>query len=333
MLTFYQDKQQYNIIQLSAGTPAMNFSLSHLLMNKPGALFYYIPDKPNKDVYEDKMFNELNIKNHLITIKELITHYDYNGALKVVKNSPFKNNQVLIKILSFLNNRKNFNVNEETLNKEARYISAQAHTFFPDIFNHARKLLDNDIQYTFTEFYYQIQLYFNIHNFVGAIALIFSFFDNLMQYLIEQYLGIKLDDVNRGKSENLKNAIEKIPALDKKMEKKKLNKSNPSGVVFKKTISHFRNEDRDGVADIFYQNYKKFERFQDIRNKGPFGHGTKGLSQEYIEEKYGDTIQNILKNLAYLLCEMDLLKDEFSYDSYNRQIIDYMGKEAGTNLN
>jgi hypothetical protein len=109
-LTGEPDKQQYNIIQLSAGTPAMNFSLSHLLMNKPGALFYYIPDKPNKDAYEDKTFNELNIKNHLNTIKELITHYDYNGALKVVKNSPFRNNQVLIKILFFFNDRKNFNV-------------------------------------------------------------------------------------------------------------------------------------------------------------------------------------------------------------------------------
>jgi hypothetical protein len=30
---------------------------------------------------------------------------------------------------------------------------------------------------------------------------------------------------------------------------------------------------------------------------------------------------------------MDLLKYEFSYDSYNKQIIDYMEKEAGTDMN
>ena len=86
-------------------------------------------------------------------------------------------------------------------------------------------------------------------------------------------------------------------------------------------------------ARSFIDSYHKFESFQDIRNHGPFSHGTQGISKERIEEQYGGTIQNIIHDLGTLLEKSHLLQDTFSYDSYNSQIIEYMAKETEIDLN
>jgi hypothetical protein len=323
--------QRYNITQISAGTPAMNFALAQSLMNKPGATFYNIPENISKEAYEDTTFNELNLRKYIDTIKNLLENYDYAGARKVIRYSPFGNNEVLDTILHVLNQRKNFHITKEIINNAVRFIDDKAKDSFPNLYEDMYCLYTQQKEYKYTEFYYQIRIYFNIHNFTGAIALIFSFFDNLLQHLVEQLLDFRLDDITNNKSEKLKATIEKNEELNQKFEKSNLDKRMPSGKVLHKIINFFKK--RDGKAQSFIETYHKFESFQNIRNHGPFAHGTQGISKEQIEEQYDGTIQNIIHDLETLLKKLHLLQDTFSYDAYNSRIIEYMEKKTGIDLN
>lgn len=327
--------QRYNITQISAGTPAMNFALAQALMHTPGATFYNIPDNKSKEAYEDKTFNELNLRKYIDTIKTLLDNYDYGGAQKIIRNSPFGNDEVLNKIIKVLNHRKNFHITEKIMNYDVRFVAENAGNRFPNIYDDMYYLYQQFPQYKYAEFYYQIKIYFSTYNFTGAIALIFSFFDNLMQHLVEQLLNIQLDDVKNNQSEKLKAAIERNDALNKKFEEKKLNKKRPSGKVLHKIISFFKDQDKGAKA--FIESHHKFEKFQDIRNHGPFAHGTKGISKQRIEEQYEGTIQNLINDLKTLLTKMNLFinKEEvsFAYDTYNAKIIEYIKGAAGINGN
>ena len=317
----------YNIIQISAGTPQMYYSLAHNFMNKPGVLYYYIARENGKSTaYENKTFNSINKKNHLDIISSLLENFNYAGALNVVKKSPFRNDDILIKILNILTKKLNFNIDSEAF-ESARYVFEKEKNLFPDIYSEINGIYNKDKKYLFTEFYLQIEILFKINNYTGAVAMIFSFFDNIRQYLIEKLLDIKIDDVKNSISEKLNDSVTKIDGLRQKFENKENKvKIQVNTTNYEKIIEYFEENKNDNNCKIFREISKKFitDEFLEIRNKGPFAHGTKGISEEEISKIYGDGSNKMISDLKKLLGKLDLFVKNMTYKNYNAKIEEYI---------
>ena len=310
----------FNIIQTSAGTPQMYLSLSFALMNMPGLKFYSISRQNEKSVVlENAAFEKINNERHFNSILMLIKNYSYSGAKSIFETSPFRNNQIINWILTILIDKLNFNINDHTL-ECARNLNATNNPEFDPLIKEVFGLAGSDPKYNFTEFYNQIKVYFERKNYNSALALIFSLFDNLRQLLVEDLLNIKLL-MSDGKCRKLEEIIKKN---NWESDFSNLNYDNPSKPVLTKILKKFAGQDER--VKIFFKYHKKFDEFQNLRNKGPFAHGTAGISEQNIFDKYMGGIPVILNDLKNMLEGIRYFSNETNYKKYN-ELIEKLMKE------
>jgi len=323
---YVEDKDQeistnlYNILQLSAGTSQMNMSLAHQMMIKRGVEYYYI-DRLNQDqsiARKDNVFDFIHKRNVLNVINELLSNYEYDGVFKVIEHLNYNVDNDFRCLLQVTSDRKNFAVTEDTVNTSRNLVSDFDYYYkdFRKLFKFIRGLYQNEIVYCFAEFYYQISSYFEKAHFNQGVALIFSLFDNIRQYLFEKITGIKIK-VDNGICKELAEFIEKDQDLNKEIEKSKLDKYKPTSVVLGKIIKYF--SDKNEIAKMYNNIRKKLEPVERLRNNGPFAHGMDGLNEKNIIRVYEGGIEMLLKDIKEFLEAVDVEIDtDLSYNGINK---------------
>ncbi len=302
-----------NYYCLSSGTPAMilSFSLAVLPYN---LIYHYVPNDKRHTAKVIRQFDEFRKKQYAQQIDILIGSFHYATALQIIGESPFRNDDVLVQIVSALDARQRFAWSETI--KISRQIEPSAQKYFSWISH----LQNQDIGYYLLEMLARIELAISQKDLQVTLAWLFNILENCRNLLLQKYIGIEIKPVKKDKK-NTFPAWEKYintSGLFADNEKDDLlffgpSRTNVLKVLKRKlllmnqdvTISEKDKTNLKAVIDFL----KKVESninledgsnksLQQLRNEGPFAHGIHGIEQGLFEQIWpGSGVHGFLHEL------------------------------------
>jgi len=304
-----------NYISVTAGTPSEVVNLALTSMDLPVEYYYF--DRVTHTARKTKLFQKLNRQNYASVLSGLVNSYEYESALRIAKESPFRDNFDILTLLEVMRRRILFNFYGAL--EESRKIHIDN-----DIISSLRDTLSDlaqlDNKKLLAELFYRVELCFEKKDFLEGIPLLFSLLDNTLQYLFVNQTDIKIKKIN-GHFREFNEFIENNLKLKKYLEKDKIKyKDNPSQVTLIKILNWLNKNSPSKCFQELLAFRKKCEQrkstlygkisLMDLRNEGPYAHGSRGINEELLKQiypPYGEaTLMSDLKTCMELVLNSTL---------------------------
>ena len=322
-------KAKKRIISLSGGTPQMNGALYIILSSLylDGNEFYNIFEGELIPVNHEKTINKILVKKSCL---DLLKINKYQSIVELLKKSKLQNNQSLVLLLKYAQQRKNFDFEkaQEHLEHFLELIPMSLHQHY-QIFSLQEKPNPLDL---IKELFWNMETSYKNQNYLFFVALLFRLEEALL-YEINNYLFKQKfkKDLNEKKNHhafsqhleneelNIWNSLQKkyyktlplkidpddlgrpvffyIATL--KLENQRVNDRPIKSIleVFDKVNKYCYNELDEEERIQKYKDKKSTECLGDLRNSSIIAHGFMPVSKEKIEKLYGESIENLYLRL------------------------------------
>lgn len=321
-----------NFIALSAGTPAMITSVALNSIGLPVKYFYIMRKKPYSEALEVNVFHQINLERYVVVIEPLIRNYEYTLASEVVKKSPLRSNFQLLNLIEIMDKRVSFNF------KEAMKLIHECDNELKEKLIDISRLAQGEKNILWLEIFSQIEINFSKRDYLTGTAFIFSLMENIRNWFFEEKTKVRLKKV-KDEFIDFNKYIEDNPCLKEHLEKKKCGwRNSPNRVVLLEILNWINEKNPDELLAMALNFIKKVETqgqtssygkmsLADLRNKGPFAHGTTGISEELLKQIYPpygkDGIITDIKDFLLNLCKFQGAWHN-PYDLINEEIIRLM---------
>lgn len=315
-----------NYVQVTAGTPAMCFSLILALRNIPAPLKIFnlmkIADGKETQVKESVFLEKLVFSERKAVIKRLIDSYSYADALKELEESGLFGASELKSLLRAMKLRRLFDF------KNARNCVGDLKKDFPgrkkfwDYFSNTLGSIQkmSDAKFRLKASFEEMEIYLKKGEYHSACAALFNFTDLLLSVafdkLKEEGIVEKLKNEANLPDEKgiLSSAIEKIKKAGAD-EEGKLNFIEKKAIL-SYAIEKMREEIVKPIEEIerVYSIIcdkdveSRIERLRELRNKGPFAHDVVQFPESQVKD---------LEEVYRVFKERFGFKENF-YDEANR---------------
>lgn len=309
---FFEEKKSYirsnlnNYIQVTAGTPAMYFSLALNFMEYPVKYFYI--NRKDKRAYKINTFSKLNREKYALILENLLDSYNYDMALEVMRHSPFRTHHNIEHVLQALIHLRNFNF-EKAL-EEFRQLNRGHQKEFKFIGERSSDAISH-IEKRFSLMYELLEIYIKNRQYIEAVALLSGIMDNYTKNLVEKMYGIKIERKN-GHFEEFNKLCKKYNDVFTKRNLKC--EDNPSLLALSILISLNKDKNYEDTINSYFRAYDLVfgEYLKYLRNLGPFAHGTVGIPENYVK---------LLSEAKKSIKEMLQYDGENIFDYANRKIL------------
>jgi len=322
-------KAKKRIISLSGGTPQMNGALYVILSSLyfDGNEFYNVFEGELIPVNHEKTINKILVKKSCL---DLLKTNQYQSIVELLKISKLQNNQTLIVLLKYAQQRKNFDFEkaQEHLEHFLKLIPVSLHQQYrPFSLQETPNPLD-----LIKELFWNMEISYKNQNYLFFVALLFRLEEALL-YEINNYLFRQKFKKDLNKKENhsefshylekeelnlwnslqqkhFKNLPLKINPNDLgrpvffytatlKLENQKVNDKSIKNIleIFDKINKYRYRELNDEERIQKYKDKKSTECLGDLRNSSIIAHGFVPISKEKIEKLYGESIENLYLRL------------------------------------
>ncbi len=304
-----------NYISITAGTPAEIANLALTSMDLP--VEYYYLDQITRRARKTKLFQKLNQQNYVSVLNGLVKSYEYESALHIAKKSPFRGNSDTLTLLEVMRRRILFDFDGAL--EESREIHMD-NKIISSLRNTLSDLAQLDDKKLLAESFYRVELCFEKKDFLEGVSLLFSLLDSTLQYLFVNQTSVKIKKIN-GYFREFNKFIENNSKLKEYLEKEKIkHKSNPSQLTLIKILNWLNKDSPSEGFQEFLEFWRKCEQRRptsygeisllDLRNEGPYAHGSKGINEELFKQiylPYGEaTLMSDLKSCMELILNSTL---------------------------
>jgi len=324
-----------NFIAISAGTPAMITSIALNSIDLPVRYFCIMRKTPYSEAQEVEIFHKINLERYIAIIKPLIFNYEYVLASEIAENSPLKSNFQLLNLIEIMGKRISFNFEEAMGLVHA--CSSELKEKLTDI----SRLANKEQEALCLEIFSLIEINFSKKDYLTGVAFIFNLMENIRGWLFEKHTKTKIEKKDN-EFKDFNDYIKNNCKLKKRLEKKELKYENsPNRRVLLEILKWINEQQPDQSLAKVLEFIERIETenktsahgkisLSDLRNQGPFAHGTKGVSEELLKEIYPlygkDGIINDIKEFLLSLCNFQ--GDWHNpYDLINQEIIELMKEE------
>lgn len=270
---------RHNYFALSSGTPAMVNAFSMATIDYNFRYFYIARGTPPR-VSELACLPRWNRQRHAEKIMALVRRYQYEGAKAMLDQSPFRHDEVLAALLASLSKRINYDY-FNALN-EVRALRETRISRYTDELSELAG--DNELAFT-CEMIARIEITHQVNDVHAAIALIFNLLENVRYLLVKKFAGVEIvrvdNDFPAWREYLISCGLFSPVELGKIMER--LTSRKTILKVFK-ALQKTNNDPALQQAIAFMDKLElchdtpwgKYS-LQDLRNEGPFAHGSKGM--------------------------------------------------------
>jgi len=304
-----------NYISISAGTPAEIANLALTSMDLP--VEYYYLDRITHRATKTKLFQRLNQQNYASVLEGLVGSYEYESAMRIAKKSPFRGNPDTLTLLEVMHRRMLFDFDGAL--EESRKIYMD-NNIVSSLRNTLSDLAQLDTKKLLAELFYRVQLCFEKKDLLEGVSLLFSLLDNALQYLFTEQTNVRIRKI-KGHFKEFNEFIENRPELKECLEKERIKyKDKPTQVTLIKILNWINKDAPPKSFQRLREFWKRCNQKRptsygeisllDLRNEGPYAHGSKGLNEELLKRiypPYGEaTLMNDLKCCAELILNSTL---------------------------
>lgn len=321
-----------NFISLSAGAPAITTAMALNSIGLPVKYFYIMQKEPYSEVQEVKIFHKINLKRYISSIELLVRNYEYTLLGEIVENSPLRSNFQLLNLIEIMAKRISFNF------KEAMKLVHHCEPELKEKLVDVSQLAKGEKDTLWLEIFSLIEINFFKKDYLTGVALIFNLMENIRNWFFEEKTGVRIKRVGN-EFKDFNQYIEDNSDLKEHLKNKDCEwEDNPSRVVLLEILNWINEKNPDEVFTKVLHFIRKVETqgqtsqygmvsLADLRNKGPFAHGTTGISEELLKQIYPpygkDGIINDIKDFLLILCCSQ--SDWYNpYDLINKEIIRLM---------
>ncbi len=311
----YQKQLQNNLdnyFSLSAGTPALVHSFALLSLPYPFT-YFYVKEATPPEVKQVKLYKIINRRKYAEQLKDLIRHFQYATALTLAKNSPFRANSQLINLLQAAIARMAFDWGNAL--DLIRLTDKKYHPVFKII----SYIQDDKKEYYLVEMLAHLEIAYKI-DIQLWLAWLFNLLENMRILMIEKAANIKM--IKEGP---------KFPEWERFMQtcglfnEEELKRTAPDRTNLQKALTRINKQIKENkwqvplsanmktALDRFVDFYNRLEKekitigdkeksLQDLRNEGPFAHGTSGINEKLLQNfwpPYG--IEGLMQELKTII--------------------------------
>ena len=295
-----------NYVFVGPGTPAINTTLSVSMADFSTEYLYLKREGTSTEVVPLGFFKRLSRRKFSIVVGELIDSYDYAVAVNVVGGSPFSSDSTLEKVLFAMNERKNYNF-ERAYEMAGRLPEGSEEkkvlgSYLSDVINEKKSRL--------CAIYDDMCVYIKKKEYHAAMAMLFSFTD----ILSNQVFGLlyKMDLNAENAKDRFRELVNGDDELRKYLEERGVRYDSLNvpciDTLISKVIDDVNRSDFNNLQNKTLTLWKKLreveadiKRLREVRNKGPFAHGYRGVSEdtkdllEKVVVRIGEMITNLCK--------------------------------------
>ncbi|HOT98547.1 MAG TPA: hypothetical protein PLN61_04440 [bacterium] len=298
---------RFNYLALSSGTPAMVNSLA-LASIEYNFRYYYIARTIPPEVREVEFLSSLNKQRYAEILRALVLNFQYSAALKTINESPFRNEDELVRLIASLTCRINYNYAAAL--KEVRVLKTEE--TLPYVAELSDLASDDENAFLY-EMIARIEIAYRMQDFHTAIALVFNVLENARVRLAYKYTGVLITPpdfkewrdyiISSGLfsqekvTELLKNPTSRVSIVEilKKVQKRSPDPLLQQAIDF---LSKLENKVETQIGKY---------SIQDLRNYGPFAHGIHGMPMDdtvlqVIWPRYG--FRQLLDELKDFVCQL-----------------------------
>lgn len=301
MMTFFTeyrrhhlDEMQYslkNYFYLSPGTPAAVTSFS-LAVSDLDFDYYYLP-RGSTEIKRVTAFTEFNRQRYKEALSRLLKNFEFKGALALVENSVYQNDQRLLDWLKALDLRHDFNYRESL--EKAKRLKNEANLY--RCFDVVSDIINGEPAAYAKEMIARIEIEFEQGRSYLGLAFLFNLLEIIRTSLLEKYAGIKLDsnEKQNGKFIRWEKYIDECQWIVEN-ERKAFKEYGPSRInvykLLKKLNDNELHDEKLGKILQFLHRLEtvqvnlgpfKNKSLQELRNIGPLAHGMSAPGENLLE--------------------------------------------------
>lgn len=280
-------KNAINYISLTAGTPAETTNIALRSMDL-SVKYLYLP-RDSKECKEIKLLSRLNRQKYASIIQELINNYEYGSALDIARESPYGTNFQLLTLLEVMRRRVLFDFGGAL--KESKKIES-TEKIIKGLVNDLSDLSKLNEKKILEELVYRVKLSFNKKDYLEGIALLFSLADNFLQYIFRVSTGNKIEK-HKGEFKEYDQFIHDRAYIKDKG--RYLNKPNRPNLIELLSLISKNESPIEQIEEVnrFINRLERAEKIDekeisifDMRNHGPYAHGSMGVTEEFLKKVY-----------------------------------------------
>lgn len=282
-----QDRKYY--LSVTGGTQAMNAMLLLGASNHIGGMveYLYLPNGAKQPISLNTG-KRLLMEHYLSSIKGNVKIYEYYSALRFLeKNSDAFSAQKLVgalkKLLSFAHHRISF-----VFAKAVTELNEAIQLLQGDLREDAIRLRDDVLErhsaYLVAEIFWNARMLYEKGQYIDFCGRIFRFLEESLRHIIQNVLGIPLENKDNRGEKIQKEWLNQQPQLAQFLKSGGIDIDRSlTRMSMERIIEYYTQHGREDWQEIL-SNLRTFNALAELRNKSVMAHGFGGVSEEDIFE-------------------------------------------------